>query len=124
MGIEQDNSREFNPRISNIFNMSVSKLFTYTIIVVVLCVVALRVSYAKPASNKDAAPSKAIVAVKQFLETVYDSKGIGKDICYMDSAVTCSCPDGYYCCYYGDPSCTGACCPAGTVCGGPYGPCY
>ena len=63
--------------------------------------------------------------VKQFLKNVLDVQpDLNLDICYQDSVITCSCPDGWYCCIHGDPSCTGTCCPAGTSCGGPRGPCY
>ena len=63
--------------------------------------------------------------VKQFLKNVLDVQpDLNLDICYQDSVITCSCPDGWYCCVHGDPSCTGTCCPAGTSCGGPRGPCY
>ena len=56
-------------------------------------------------------------AAQKFLSQVLiNNPGSGYDVCYMDSSITCSCPDGYYCCIKGDPSCLGACCPAGSYC--------
>jgi len=85
-------------------------------IIAVLCFLACGLSNAKPTDN-EGSPLKDKDVAQKFLSQVLSNKpGSGYDVCYMDSSITCSCPDGYYCCIKGDPSCLGACCPAGSYC--------
>merc|ERR1712038_1300975 len=99
--------------------MRATKFFVFTMIIATWSIASLNVCDAKSASVKDRGTLQEMRTAEKFLAIVYNTEGVGRDICYADSSVTCSCPDGYYCCYYGDPSCLSTCCPAGTVCGGP-----